>query len=58
MTVQKKLDNILDRYSIINKKLSEESPKNSEELINLNKEFAKLQPLVAMINEQKKLNKE
>ncbi|PPR49915.1 MAG: hypothetical protein CFH20_01011, partial [Alphaproteobacteria bacterium MarineAlpha5_Bin10] len=50
--------NILDRYSIINKKLSEESPKNSEELINLNKEFAKLQPLVAMINEQKKLNKE
>jgi len=51
MDIDKKLSSILERYSYINKKLSEESPKTSSELVELNKELSELFPLVEKINE-------
>ena len=59
MSLEKKLSNILDRYSNINKKLSsEKQPKDSNEIIKLNKEFSELLPIVEKINEYNKLKKE
>ena len=58
MSIDKKLSNILRRYSDINKKLSTENPINSSELIKLNKELAELFPIVERINEYDSLKKE
>ena len=40
MKIDNKLNNILERYSYINKKLSEENPTDSSELVELNKELS------------------
>ena len=46
MTIDNKLTAIKKRYDQINKKLSGENALKSAELINLNKEFAELLPIV------------
>ena len=58
MQIEKKLDNILSRFSSINKKLSVEVPQETSELIKLNKEYAELFPIVEKINDYNKLKKE
>ena len=58
MSIDQKLQNILDRYLDINKKLSEQNIHSASELIKLNKEFAELVPIVEKIEEYKKLKKE
>ena len=58
MQIDKKLDNILSRFSSINKKLSEQVPQETSELIKLNKEYAELLPIVEKINDYNKLKKE
>ena len=58
MSIDQKLQNILDRYLDINKKLSEQNIHSASELIKLNKEFAELGPIVEKIEEYKKLKKE
>ena len=51
MKIENKLNNILERYSYINKKLSEENPTDSSELVELNKEVSEIFPIVEKINE-------
>tara|TARA_Y100000590_G_scaffold466665_1_gene642829 strand:- start:3908 stop:4978 length:1071 start_codon:yes stop_codon:yes gene_type:complete len=58
MTINNKLIAIKERYDQINTKLSGENSLKSEELINLNKEFAELSPIVEKIYRYDKLNKE
>ena len=58
MQIDKKLDNIISRFSSINRKLSEQVPQETSELIKLNKEYAELQPIVEKINHYNKLKKE
>ena len=58
MQIDKKLDNIISRFSSINRKLSEQVPQETSELIKLNKEYAELHPIVEKINHYNKLKKE
>ena len=58
MSLDKKLDNILERYLNINKKLSDGKILDSNQIVRLNKEFSELLPIVEKINEYYKLKKE